>query len=216
MSRSFDLYWSFRSPYCYVSMDRLFALQDDCGLTIHMRHVWPGAMRRSGYFDRLHPNYTTYHSMDAARIADFQGLAYARPVPDPLVFHPETREPIVDQPYIRKLTRLALAARDLGQEQAFLVSLMRLLWDGTKKDWDQGDHLSNCAKSAGLDYQDLLESVDAKALLYDREVDENGKALEIAGHWGVPCMIYEGEVFFGQDRIDVLKWRLGSVKEAIE
>ena len=29
-----------------------------------------------------------------------------------------------------------------------------------------------------------------------------------AGHWGVPTMVFEGEPFFGQDRLDVLLWRL--------
>jgi hypothetical protein len=29
-----------------------------------------------------------------------------------------------------------------------------------------------------------------------------------AGHWGVPTLVFQGEPFFGQDRIDVLRWRL--------
>jgi 2-hydroxychromene-2-carboxylate isomerase len=28
-------------------------------------------------------------------------------------------------------------------------------------------------------------------------------------HWGVPLMVFEDEAFFGQDRLDVLEWRLG-------
>ena len=35
------------------------------------------------------------------------------------------------------------------------------------------------------------------------------QALEAAGHWGVPTFVFQGEPFFGQDRIDVLLWRLG-------
>jgi len=40
------------------------------------------------------------------------------------------------------------------------------------------------------------------------EVDDNGAKLEAAGHWGVPCMVVDDEPFFGQDRIDMLIWRL--------
>ncbi|MEQ9003043.1 MAG: hypothetical protein RIE74_05715, partial [Pseudomonadales bacterium] len=29
-----------------------------------------------------------------------------------------------------------------------------------------------------------------------------------AGHWGVPTCAFQGEPFFGQDRLDVLLWRL--------
>jgi 2-hydroxychromene-2-carboxylate isomerase len=43
---------------------------------------------------------------------------------------------------------------------------------------------------------------------YDREIEENHKALERAGHWGVPTFVFNGEPFFGQDRIDTLRWRL--------
>jgi len=39
-------------------------------------------------------------------------------------------------------------------------------------------------------------------------IAENQKALEKAGHWGVPTMVLDGEPFFGQDRIDQLLFRL--------
>jgi hypothetical protein len=29
-----------------------------------------------------------------------------------------------------------------------------------------------------------------------------------AGHWGVPTFVFEGEPYFGQDRMDLLLWRL--------
>ena len=31
---------------------------------------------------------------------------------------------------------------------------------------------------------------------------------EDAGHWGVPTLVFEGEPFFGQDRIAMAKWRM--------
>jgi 2-hydroxychromene-2-carboxylate isomerase len=31
------------------------------------------------------------------------------------------------------------------------------------------------------------------------------------GHLGLPCMLLDGETFFGQDRIEALKWRMGLV-----
>ena len=31
---------------------------------------------------------------------------------------------------------------------------------------------------------------------------------EAAGHWGVPLIDFQGEPFFGQDRLDVLLWRM--------
>lgn len=208
MSPSLDLYWSFRSPYCYLSMDRLFALSETFDVIVTLRHVWPGAMRRTGYFDRLHPNYPAYNGLDTARIADFLNIPYARPVPDPLVFDPETREPASDQPYIRHLTRLALASRQLGRETPFVAALMRLMWSGETQDWNQGSHLYEVADMLGINVDLIKEIAEKNASEFDCEVDNNGARLEAAGHWGVPCMVLDGEPFFGQDRIEMLAWRL--------
>ena len=37
------------------------------------------------------------------------------------------------------------------------------------------------------------------------EIEANQASLEAAGHWGVPTMVFQGEPFFGQDRIDTLR-----------
>jgi 2-hydroxychromene-2-carboxylate isomerase len=39
-------------------------------------------------------------------------------------------------------------------------------------------------------------------------IEQNQKDHEAAGHWGVPTCAFRGEPFFGQDRLDVLLWRL--------
>ena len=208
-----DLYWSFRSPYCYLAMGRLFVLPKRMNVRINVRHVWPGAMRRAGYFKTLHPNYRSYHSLDAPRMAEYLGIPYARPIPDPLVFDRETSEPLSEQPHIRRLTRLALAARELGHEHDFLCSLMRLLWNSEVKGWDQGVHLEQTSVAARLDFSDLSRIAEDGAERFDQEVEGNGKYLEAAGHWGVPCMVVDDEPFFGQDRIELLVWRLEQMDE---
>ena len=39
-------------------------------------------------------------------------------------------------------------------------------------------------------------------------IKDNEEAHRKAGHWGVPTFAFNGEPFFGQDRIDALLWRL--------
>lgn len=42
----------------------------------------------------------------------------------------------------------------------------------------------------------------------DAEIAANQQALEDAGHWGVPTLVFDGEPFFGQDRIAIARWRM--------
>ena len=39
----------------------------------------------------------------------------------------------------------------------------------------------------------------------EREEAEAQQALEDAGHWGVPTLVFDGEPFFGQDRIAIAR-----------
>jgi 2-hydroxychromene-2-carboxylate isomerase len=43
---------------------------------------------------------------------------------------------------------------------------------------------------------------------YERVIEKNQLDHRAAGHWGVPTFVFDGEPFFGQDRIDLLVWRL--------
>ena len=40
-------------------------------------------------------------------------------------------------------------------------------------------------------------------------IQQNQVDHDRAGHWGVPTCVFAGEPFFGQDRLEVLMWRLG-------
>jgi 2-hydroxychromene-2-carboxylate isomerase len=74
--------------------------------------------------------------------------------------------------------------------------------------WHEGSHLADAAARAGLDLAAMDRAVAADPARYDAVIAQNQRDLEAAGHWGVPTMVFAGEPFFGQDRIDLLTWRL--------
>jgi 2-hydroxychromene-2-carboxylate isomerase len=74
--------------------------------------------------------------------------------------------------------------------------------------WDQGDHLARAAARAGLDLGETEAAIATDPGAYEEMLTQNDRALREAGHWGVPTMVYRGEPLFGQDRIDLLAWRL--------
>ena len=135
-------------------------------------------------------------------------MTIGRPRPDPIVQDFATREVAKEQPYIYRLTRLGCAAAEHGRGLAFALEVSRIVWDGTVDGWDQGDHLAEATARAGLDLAALDAEASRDAKRYDDIIAANQQALEDAGHWGVPTMVFAGEPFFGQDRIDLLVWRL--------
>jgi len=145
---------------------------------------------------------------DSARAAAFHGLNFRRPVPDPIEQDPKTLAIAKEQPHARRLGRLGIAANERGRGLEFSREVSSLLWDGSVSGWDQGTHLADAAARAGVDLTELEGAIVADPDRYEARLHENDRALRAAGHWGVPVMVYEGEPFFGQDRFDMLVWRL--------
>lgn len=201
------LYFSFRSPYSYLAIGRYRALMERHRVELALRPVWPLAVREPDFFERNHPNWLGYTMRDMLRVAEFHGIPFGAPRPDPIVQDVTTRKIAEDQPYIRRITRLGQAAARRGKGVAFAHEAARLIWGGAEN-WHEGDHLSGAAERAGLDLAELDAEVAAEAEALDAEIAANQQALEGAGHWGVPTLVFDGEPFFGQDRIEMAKWRM--------
>lgn len=113
-----------------------------------------------------------------------------------------------EQPLAVRLSRLGIAATEAGTALVFCDNVSRLIWNGETDDWHEGDHMAMAAARAGLDLAALEKSIAADPDRYDKALADNDAALRAAGHWGVPTFVFEGETFFGQDRFDVLVWRM--------
>ena len=207
MTLSADIFWSFRSPYSYLATRRYRALAEDYDLTLNLRPVYPLAIRQPDFFERSHPSWLRYLFTDVARLSQFLSIPFFPPRPDPIVQDIATRKIADDQPHIFRLTRLGQAAARRGKSLAFCDEVSRLLWGGTQ-DWNEGEHLAGAAARAGLDFADLEAEIAREPDALDAEITANQAALEAAGHWGVPTLVFEGEPFFGQDRIERAVWRM--------
>lgn len=207
MTLTADLYFSFRSPYSYLAVGRYRALAETYDLEIALRPVWPLAIRQPDFFERNHPNWLGYTMRDMMRVAQIHQIPFGPPRPDPIVQDTATRKIADDQPHIRRITRLGQAAVRRGRGLAFAHEAGRLIWGGAEG-WDEGDHLAGAATRAGLDLAELDAEAERDAQALDAEIAANQEALEAAGHWGVPTLVFDGEPFFGQDRIEMVRWRM--------
>jgi 2-hydroxychromene-2-carboxylate isomerase len=136
------------------------------------------------------------------------GIPYAWPRPDPVVQDIATRKISADQPYIRRLTRLGIAAVERGRGLPFIEQVSHTIWSGEVNGWHEGDHLAKAADRAGLDLAALDAAIEGDPEAYEARIEANQAAHTAAGHWGVPTCVFEGEPFFGQDRLDHLLWRM--------
>jgi len=204
---TFDVFWSFRSPYSYLAVHHLQALERTYDVQIKMRPVYPIAVRMPEFFTQVNPLWLPYLQKDCMRIAQKDGIPFSWPRPDPIVQDMNTRAISSEQPYIHRLTRLGVAAVEQGCGLAFIAEVSRLIFGGTKQ-WNEGDHLRLATQRAGLDLAQLDAAITAHPKKYEDQIIANEVAQKSAGHWGVPLMVFNGEPFFGQDRIDILVWRM--------
>jgi 2-hydroxychromene-2-carboxylate isomerase len=202
-----DLFWSFRSPYSYLAVPGAQQLERDFEVEVRFRPVLPLAVRDPSFFSPDNVKRAKYIRVDWPRRAEMLGMPHAWPHPDPIVQDMQTYRIAPEQPYIHRLTRMGVEAARRGHGLGFAREVSALIFGGTR-DWHLGDHLAGAAQRAGLD----LAAGDAAIMQpadHDAEIEANQQALAASGRWGVPTFVFEGEPFFGEDRIDTLRWRLG-------
>lgn len=206
MSNTVDVFWSFRSPYSYLVTPDLLKLHDDYNVDVVLRPVLPIAVRDDALlFNADNRKAPQYIVMDSMRRAQYLGLPIAWPRPDPVVQDFSTFKVADEQPYVYRLTALGVEAAKRGKGLELIYNVASLIWGGTEN-WHEGDHLKNAVAKAGLDLEEVEAAIDMDKAM--AEVEANQQALDDAGHWGVPTMVFNGEPFFGQDRVDTLRWRL--------
>lgn len=205
-----DVFWSFRSPWSYLATPRLREWQETWDLKVNFRPVYPIAIRTPEFFHRVDPLWLSYFQTDLSRCAEYLQIPITWPKPDPIVQYrgddgrPYTAE---EQPYIYRLTRLGIVAEEQGRGIEFADEISHLIWTGTE-DWHLGDHMAKATQRAGLDLAQMDRIVETESDRLEAEIRRNEEAHREAGHWGVPTCAFQGEPFFGQDRLDVLMWRL--------
>ncbi len=205
-----DVFWSFRSPWSYLATPRLRNWQEQYDLKVNFRPVYPIAIRTPDFFHNVHPQWITYFRTDVYRVAEYLQLPLVWPNPDPVGQHVDEngqRQTDKDQPYIHRLTRLGVLAAEHQHGIEFADEVSRLIWSGTAN-WHEGDHLAQATRRAGLSLDELDAQAVAEAERLETVIEQNQQAHASAGHWGVPTCTFNGEPFFGQDRLDVLLWRL--------
>jgi 2-hydroxychromene-2-carboxylate isomerase len=181
MTAQLDYYYSFRSPYSYLSAPRAFALPERFDVELAFHGVIPMAMRGQSV-----PRAKRLHTLrDVAREAQRLGMPFGR-IHDP-----------IGEGALRCLLVAQLAAAN-GRTREFVLEAGRAIWSEAI-DVSSEDGLSEVCTRAGLYWPDCRQAL-ADGSLRER-VEQDTLALGELGHWGVPVLVLRGEIFWGQDRI---------------
>lgn len=201
-----DVYWSFRSPYSYLAIDRLAEIVADYAVEAHFRPVRPLAMREPDFFTKNRPQFLPYLMRDVFRESQRLGVPIAPPRPDPISMDMASGRVDPTQPLMDRLMALAVAAVEAGKGLEFARAVSHRIWGGVEN-WHQGPVLAEAAFAAGLGLATLDEWASRNKAAVAGVIIVN-EAEQMKHHWGVPLMVLDEEPFFGQDRLDSLVWRL--------
>ena len=180
-----ELFYSLRSPYSYLALDRTLALAERHRVPLRVRLVLPMVMRGLAvpWLKRR------YIVLDAKRIAAQLGLAFGR-IADPVGVG------------VERCMAVAMLARERGRLPEFLRSVGSAVWaEGLDVTSDRT--LAHVAARAGLEPDQALTRARSDASWRD-EVEHNRSELLAMGLWGVPCFRFGALSLWGQDRLEVL------------
>ncbi|SHI20674.1 2-hydroxychromene-2-carboxylate isomerase [Pollutimonas bauzanensis] len=199
MSVAVDYYFSVASPWAYLGSARFMDMvAQHCAsprvLPIDLGRVF-ATTGGLPYPERAAAR-RAYRQMDLGRWRDRLGI----PLRLEPRFYPVDRKPA---------SYLLIAARRQDQAAALRLShaILRTVWadDGNIADWKV---LRALADEAGLDGAALADHAGAPAIAEQFESDTD---MAIAARvFGSPSYVIDGEIFWGQDRLDFVAQRLAS------
>ncbi|MGY8710895.1 DsbA family protein [Bradyrhizobium sp. 18BD] len=186
------VYTDYKSPYAFVANKRLFELEQTHGVELEWLPYTLRIAEFMGKVEERTPHFwrkVRYLYMDARRYANAQGLVMKGP------------RRIYDAFYS---SAGMLFAQANGFFRPYHDTVFRKFWSRELEIDDLAaitDVVTGCGGSAGA--FEAYVNGPARAE-HDRVIDE----AETLGVFGVPTMVFNGELFWGGDRIDMLIERI--------
>ncbi|WP_440995085.1 2-hydroxychromene-2-carboxylate isomerase [Arhodomonas sp. SL1] len=188
-----ELYFNFRSPYCYLVSKRMFRLLD----AYHVRLVWRPL---GGWHGRSPPD----RAKKKLPIARQDVGRFARRMGIPLNPPPKETDPT-------RASAGSLLAEEQGLLRAYTVEVMRAEW-AEGRDIGELRVLREVAGRIGMDAEALAAAADDPQRR--QRLEENWAMADQRGAFGVPTFAIGEEIFWGQDRIDFVEEHLRELRLA--
>jgi 2-hydroxychromene-2-carboxylate isomerase len=175
-----ELFHSFRSPYSYLSLKRVFAITDAFGLQLKLRPVLPMVMRGM----QVPRAKLLYIARDTAREAERLEIPYGK-IADPVGKGAE------------RCLAVFRYAESEHKARDFLANAGLAIWsEAVDVSTDKG--MRKVTGRTGLFWPDVVAAMESDD--WRPETEANRESMMASGSWGVPTIRLGDEVFWGQDR----------------
>jgi len=198
MAKSVEYYYSFQSPWAYIGHKLFFDLVTAHGLSVDYKPVFLGELfSETGGLPlaKRHPLRQRYRMVELQRWREKRGLNFN--------LQPEY------WPFNARLADgVAIAiAESGGNPEPFMWSVFEGIWQHELNLADP-DTVMALADRSGLPGTTLIEQ--SKSVEVEDIYEQNRQDAIAHGVFGSPAYVLNGEVFWGQDRIDLLADALAS------
>lgn len=186
------IYTDYKSPYAFVANKRLFELEERHSVELEWLPYTLRVAEFMGTVEERTPHFwrkVRYAYMDARRFANAQGLTMKGP------------RRIYDAFY--SSVGMLFAQRH-GFFRPYHDTVFRRFWSHDL-DIDDLSAISEVIASLGGSAADFHAYVEGSARSENARIIDEAEAL---GVFGVPTMVFNGELFWGGDRIDMLIERI--------
>lgn len=189
-----ELFHSFRSPYSYLSLLRVFEVADAFGMTVRVRPVLPMVMRGM----QVPRAKLIYIAKDAKREADRLDIPFGN-IADPVGIGTE-----------RCLAVFDYAAGE-NRQRDFLINAGEAIW-GQAIDVATDKGMRKVTGRTGLFWPDVKAAMADNA--WRDAAEENRESMMESGSWGVPTIRVGEFTLWGQDRVWLLVRHLEELCES--
>jgi 2-hydroxychromene-2-carboxylate isomerase len=197
-----EFYFDYLSPYTYLANTRLSSL----GADIAYRPVFIMDVMQlvNNQPSPKCPAKARYSWLDAAR--------WAKRYDIPLSSNQDLWCALSSGQFdARRLIRGALAAEEMGVFNRYHTAIFNAVWCNPR-DLVSESGRDAVLRDAGVSPESIWPRADTPEL--HARLDEDSRAAAEKGIFGSPTFIVEGEMFFGNDRLDFVAERLASVSAA--
>ena len=197
-----DYYLSPVSPWTYLGAERFrkLAASHDAKVNVFIMDLALVFPETGGLpLPKRSPQRQAYRLQELTRFSQFLDI-------------PLTLKPAHFPPSSPLANIVIMAARQTHGAEAALLASEALLTQIWSQETDIGDSavVAAALNDAGLPGDDFVADAQSKADAYKDLVAKDSQSAIDANIFGAPSFVVDGQVFWGQDRLDMLGWHLAN------